>query len=428
MITLKNGCSFLCHYTNRYSDETRAKVAQYAIDHGVPAACAKWSDILGEPVPESTARNWVSKYKAMSESGQSVEKISMSKMGRPLKVPADVDGAVQKHLHAVGQKGGNISGATAVETCGAILATLYPRLAEMIKLTKSWSQSLFRRMKFVQRKVTKAARHPPADPAEVKDKFVKEVNDYRVKHDIPKRLTLNADQTGVFMTPCKRCTMAPRGAKQVKGQGFDDKRGITMLLTGNMNGGLLPPQVIYEGKTNRCHPQHMSFPEDWHITHSPSHWSNIDTMHQYLENILIPYVNGMRDQIRDPDQKALLILDVFAPHRDETFKAACKAANIKVIYVPAGCTSDLQPLDAEGSVNAALKLKMANEFSSYYQGEIFRHIADNGGNPNCDGFRPDTTISRLKPLHARWMVKAFKDLQTTKETVKLGWRKSGLRT
>ena len=135
MITLKNGCSFLCHYTNRYSDETRAKVA--------------------------------------------------------------------------------------VETCGAILATLYPRLAEMIKLTKSWSQSLFRRMKFVQRKVTKAARHPPADPAEVKDKFVKEVNDYRVKHDIPKRLTLNADQTGVFMTPCKRCTMALRGAKQVKGQGLN---------------------------------------------------------------------------------------------------------------------------------------------------------------------------------------------------------------
>ena len=66
--------------------------------------------------------------------------------------------------------------------------------------------------------------------------------------------------------------------------------------------------------------------------------------------------------------------------------------------------------------------------SSYYQGKNFRHIADNGGNPNCDGFRPDTTISRLKPLHARWMVEAFKDLQTTKETVKLGWRKSGLRT
>ena len=141
MITLKNGCSFLCHYTNRYSDETRAKVAQV--------------------------------------------------------------------------------GATAVETCGVILATLYPRLAEMIKLTKSWSQSLFRRMKFVQRKVTKAARHTPADPAEVKDKFVTEVNDYRVKHDIPKRLTLNADQTGVFMTPCKRYTMAPRGAKQVKGQGLN---------------------------------------------------------------------------------------------------------------------------------------------------------------------------------------------------------------
>ena len=176
--------------------------------------------------------------------------------------------------------------------------------------------------------------------------------------------------------------MAPRGAVQVNGQGFNDKRGITMLLSVNMYGYLLPPQVIYGGKTDRCHPQNVTFPEDWHITHTPTHWSNIDTMHEYLVNILIPYINSVRVKLGLPDQKAILILDVFAPHRDQTFKDALKAANIKPIYVPAGATADLQPLDADGSVNSVLKQKMADEYQPP-QGIV---------TPNCS---PQNTISKL---------------------------------
>ena len=128
------------------------------------------------------------------------------------------------------------------------------------------------------------------------------------------------------------------------------------------------------------------------------------------------------------DQEAILILDVFTSHRDEAFKSALEAANIKVFYVPAGATSELQPLDADGSVNSILKQKMADEYSSYVKSEILRFIADNGGDPAvCEGFRPDTTISRLKPIHAGWMVKAVEQLSADKETVKIGWRRTGLR-
>ena len=222
--------------------------------------------------------------------------------------------------------------------------------------------------------------------------------------------------------------MAPKGAVQVNGQGFDDKRGITMLLTVTMNGALLPPQVIYQGKTDRCHPKKARFPSGWHITHTPTHWSNVETMHQYLKNILLPHIKDVRSSLGLPDQKAILILDVFAPHRDETFRDALKAANIKVIYVPAGSTADLQPLDADGSVNSVMKQKMANEYSSHCKTEILRHIADNGGSTDCNGFRPDTTISRLKPLHAQWIKKAISNLEDDRETIKLGWRRTGIRT
>ena len=35
----------------------------------------------------------------------------------------------------------------------------------------------------------------------------------------------------------------------------DDKRQITAVLGVTMTGGYLPPQLIYKGKTLRCHPK-----------------------------------------------------------------------------------------------------------------------------------------------------------------------------
>lgn len=76
-----------------------------------------------------------------------------------------------------------------------------------------------------------------------------------------------------------------------------------------MIGDFLPIQLIYGGKTNRCHPQ-FSFPSDWHVTHSKKHWSNEQTMLQYIEEIVIPYVERTRDLIdKSPDTPACVIMD-----------------------------------------------------------------------------------------------------------------------
>ena len=69
---------------------------------------------------------------------------------------------------------------------------------------------------------------------------------------------------------------------------------------------------------------------------------------------------------------------------------------------------------------------MADAHSSYCRGEILRHIANNGYDVS-DECRPNTAISRLEPIHARWMMKAIEQLSVAKETIKLGWRKAGIR-
>ncbi len=54
----------------------------------------------------------------------------------------------------------------------------------------------------------------------------------------------------------------------------------TAVFCGSMVGDFLPPQLIYQGKTSRCHPKY-NFPLDWSITHAPKHWSTEATTIEY---------------------------------------------------------------------------------------------------------------------------------------------------
>ena len=69
--------------------------------------------------------------------------------------------------------------------------------------------------------------------------------------------------------------------------GTNDKRQITAVFCGTALGDFLLIQLIYKGKTARCHPR-FQFPLDWHITHLPNHWSTEKTMLQYIEHIIVP--------------------------------------------------------------------------------------------------------------------------------------------
>ena len=74
---------------------------------------------------------------------------------------------------------------------------------------------------------------------------------------------------------------------KVQEAALSDKQQITAVFCGNLLGKFLPTQVIYKGKTKRCHPQ-LEFPSDWHRTHSAKHWSTENTMVEYAEKIILP--------------------------------------------------------------------------------------------------------------------------------------------
>ena len=88
--------------------------------------------------------------------------------------------------------------------------------------------------------------------------------------------------------PVGEWTIAGEGSKQVPVMGKEDKREITVLLAISASGVLLPPQVIYQGKTPGCHAK-ITFPSDWNVTHSDSHWSTESTMLEFLDCVIVPY-------------------------------------------------------------------------------------------------------------------------------------------
>jgi len=336
-----------------------------------------------------------------------------------------LDEQVQNYIRKLRMCGGIVNQTVVVSAATGILRSHDPSLLKEngghIDFSRKWSESIMQRMGLSKRKATKAARNRPEDFDDIKKTFLQRITNTVKDNMIPDGLIFNFDQTGCKLVPYSDWTMASRGDKQVEVKGLDDKREITVLLTISADGSLLPPQVIYQGKTNRCHAD-VTFPDNWNVTHSDSHWSTAETMMEYAEKILIPYCDKKKEQLKvKQSQKSLAIFDVFAAHRVEEFLDKLKDNNILVIFVPAGCTGDLQPLDV--AVNDDFKRDLKGQFINWYSEEVEKALK-NGD--DIEQVNVDLSTSRVKPKHARWLIHVYNELATKSSAIMSGFETAGI--
>ena len=123
-------------------------------------------------------------------------------------------------------------------------------------------------------------------------------------------------------------------------------------------GSFLPIQLIYKGKTDQCHP-HFNFPLDWNITYSPKHWSTQETMIQYVDNIIVPFVDTTREALGE-DKAAVIIMDNFKGHVTPKMNALPEQHNIHSCLLPPNMTNRLQTMDL--SVNKPAMTFLRGEF------------------------------------------------------------------
>ena len=111
------------------------------------------------------------------------------------------------------------------------------------------------------------------------------------KHNIPKSIVLNKDQTPSKYVTFGRTQLAPKNSTRVGLAGSTDKRSITLALTFTLHGKILPFQMIYGGKTDQSLSK-VTFPAKLSV--NEKHYNNTDEVIKHLRKIVIPYVNEER--------------------------------------------------------------------------------------------------------------------------------------
>ena len=292
-----------------------------------------------------------------------------------------------------------------------------------ISITGGWADSLLKRMGYVKRKATtKTSILSDKQFEEKKSRFLQQISGMVREHEIPNFLIMNWDQTGIQLVPSGNWTLEEQGTKRVEIAGITDKRMITATFTSTLSGHILLMQVLYTGKTSRCHPHFSEFPPGFDIWHSPNHWANTETSVRLINNVIIPYVTRTRTEDElSPNYPALVIFNVFRGQTVNEVYELFEENRIFVVLVPSNCTDKLQPLDL--SVNKPAKDYLRKQFHTLYAAKVKDQL-ESGKNP--DEVRVDVKMTVIKEVGARWLVSLYDYLLNNPDICSNGFAKAGI--
>ena len=309
---------------------------------------------------------------------------------------------------------------------GLLLSLNRGALAEYgghIKITRHWAYSLFHRMKYVQRKVTTSqSKYTATNFAEVKQKFLNDVVETVEMEEVCPELILNWDQTGIWIVPSSTWTMDREGVSHIEMVGTKDKRQITAVFCCTLQSDFPPVQLIYQGKTSRCHPK-FRFPPGWYITHSLKHCSTKQTMVQYVHNIILPYAKLIRKLKQDDSASALVIMDNFKGQVTDAIHMLLEENNIFVALLPANTTNLLQPLDI--AVNKPAKNYLWQQFQDWYSKQISEQL-EGQDMANAVLESVDLSLPSMKELGAKWLTGMAEYLAANPQFMVNGFTRSGI--
>ncbi len=309
-----------------------------------------------------------------------------------------------------------------------VLQLRAPAILEHFKVSSAWISRWARQeMKWRWRKSTTAASKLPLDWEERGVQMAKRIAAQMEMYSVHPSLVVNVDQTAVHLVPALRWTYEEKNAKAVAVTGEDDKRQITACLASSLYGDMLPLQLIFQGKTQRCEPSPtaQSIAAQVHITHSANHWSNVETMKQWVESVLIQYAErcirmfGLR-----ADAHMILVLDVWAVHTSDEFRLWMrqKQPRIHLVYVPANCTSKLQVADV--TLQRPFKSCIRQQFNEWAAATVKSMLIDGTAEQErCSELAESFKMASIKPRVVQWCVDSWQRLCAEKSFIAQGWYK-----
>lgn len=158
-------------------------------------------------------------------------------------------------------------------------------------------------------------------------------------------------------------------------------------------------------------------------THSKSHWATTDTVFELVNELYFDHVapRFAADGFDPSTTYWMIIWDVHYSHRDKQTIKDLKEnfPTLVILFVPAGCTSLLQPLDI--SFNKAFKAHVKKSAAAWMASQVTFQI-NRGVPPNK--VRIPKTKSAVVPAYCGWLKAAVEYARSpvATELFKTGWR------
>jgi len=144
-------------------------------------------------------------------------------------------------------------------------------------------------------------------------------------------------------------------------------------------------------------------------------------MKRYLEKIIISFVNHKRKELCLQDSHpAVAIYDGFHGQTTDAISSLLSSRNIYAVQIPANCTDKLQPLDI--AINKSIKDRLRVTFQSWYAKEVSKQLTTT----SVKNVKVDVNLGVVKIPCAKWIIEAWREVETRPQMVVNGFRKAGI--
>lgn len=211
---------------------------------------------------------------------------------------------------------------------------------------KTWYNAFLKRHPVIG---IRMAQNLTSSRAAVKEETVKwwfkEVDEYLTLNNFKEILehphrVFNLDETAFFLNPKGNKVLARRGERNVYQQvNADEKDCLTVLVTGNANGEIAPPLIVF--KYARIPLQlSESVPKHWGIGKSETGWMTGALFFEFISNVFHPFL--LEKKIPLP---VIVFIDGHASHLTLHTSKFCKEHGIILVALLPNSTHLIQPMD-----------------------------------------------------------------------------------
>ena len=165
----------------------------------------------------------------------------------------------------------------------------------------------------------------------------------------------------------------------------------------------IKPLLIFRGTGKRIPlTEQLKYGKRVTVQFQPNAWCDEEAMERWIRTSWKPYVK----------EEILLVLDLHKAQKTDRIKQLLGECHTTTVFVPAGCTSIVQPLDV--SFNAPFKKKV--------ESAALQHVQE-----NLDGYLNGRfTAGERCILMTKWVGEAWEDLAKNKEIVVRSFKKCGI--